>query len=63
VTEGNTGDGAEAEGEGGHLIANIHQLGGNLLLLLAVLHLGGVAAESVALRRNLVRPMFLGRRR
>jgi cytochrome b len=63
VTEGDSGEGTAEVGEGGHLIANIHQLGGNLLLILAVLHLGGVAAESVALRRNIVRPMISGRRR
>lgn len=63
VTDGDAGEGTEVEGEGGHLIGTIHQLGGNLLLVLAVLHLAGVAAESVALRRNIVRPMILGRRR
>ena len=60
--EGAGGDAAEA-GEGGHLIAEIHEVGGNLLLILAVIHVAGVAAESVALRRNLVRPMLLGKRR
>ncbi len=63
VTEGNEDGGSEEAGEGGHLIGSIHELGGNLLLILAVLHLAGVAAESMALRRNIVRPMILGRRR
>lgn len=63
VSESDEGDGAVPDGKGGHLIANIHHLGGNLLILLAVIHLGGVAAESMALRRNIVRPMVLGRRR
>ena len=40
-----------------------HQIGGNLLLILAVLHLGGVLAESLVLRRNIVHPMLLGKRR
>jgi cytochrome b len=63
VTEDDEGEGSDEAGEGGHLIETIHQIGGNLLLVLAVLHLGGVAAESVALRRNIVRPMIFGRRR
>lgn len=58
-----TGAGSEAAGEGSHLVGTVHQLGGTLLLLLAVLHLAGVAAESVALRRNLVLPMVSGKRR
>ena len=48
---------------GDSLIKDIHEVGANLLLILAVLHLGGVAVESVALRRNLVRPMLLGQRK
>jgi cytochrome b len=63
VNESDEDDGAESDNKGRHLIANIHQLGGNLLLFLAVIHLGGVAAESMALRRNIVRPMLLSRRR
>ncbi len=62
ATEGGEGS-AEPVGEASHLIAIIHQFGGNLLLILAVIHLAGVAVESAALRRNLVRPMLTGRRR
>lgn len=69
VTEGDQGDEGEdrdrneIDGKVGHLVESAHEFGGNLLLLLAVIHLGGVAAESMALRRNIVRPMVLGRRR
>ncbi|MCB2129483.1 MAG: cytochrome b/b6 domain-containing protein [Rhodobacteraceae bacterium] len=45
-----------------HLVGLVHETGGNLLLILAVLHVGGVLAESVALRRNLIRPMVAGNR-
>jgi cytochrome b len=45
-----------------HLVGLVHQAGGNLLLILAVLHVGGVAAESVALRRNLIKPMVAASR-
>ncbi len=59
-----SGTGAEGEAEGGgHWIGEVHQIGGNLLLILAVLHLGGVLAESLVLRRNIVHPMLLGKRR
>ncbi|MEZ5778310.1 MAG: cytochrome b/b6 domain-containing protein [Paracoccaceae bacterium] len=63
VAEGDGESSSEAVGESGHLVANIHELGGNLLLILAVIHVGGVLVESAALRRNVVRPMLLGRRR
>lgn len=59
----NTGRSSDAAGAGVQVVGTIHQFGGHLLLLLAVLHLGGVAAESVALRRNLLRPMVSGKRR
>ena len=41
----------------------VHSVAANLLLFLAALHVAGVALESRALRRNLVRPMVLGDRR
>ncbi|HQU67125.1 MAG TPA: cytochrome b/b6 domain-containing protein [Albidovulum sp.] len=54
-------DGGE-EGSGGEkasgIVGEIHQIGGNLLIVLAVIHLAGVALESVRLQRNLVRPMI-----
>ncbi|WP_102225084.1 cytochrome b/b6 domain-containing protein [Acidimangrovimonas sediminis] len=65
---GDQGSGGEDQGEGGGdhaptLLRDVHEAGANLLLILAVLHLGGVLVESVALRRNLVRPMILGQRK
>jgi cytochrome b len=51
----------EDSGEGGkadrEILEEVHEIAANLLLILAVLHLGGVAVESIALKRNLVRPM------
>ncbi|MCB2135181.1 MAG: cytochrome b/b6 domain-containing protein [Rhodobacteraceae bacterium] len=41
-------------------VKELHEMGGNLLLLLAVLHVGGVLAESLVLKRNLVKPMLTG---
>lgn len=41
----------------------VHGVAANLMLILALIHVGGVAAESLALRRNLVRPMIAGRGR
>lgn len=63
VVESDAGTGSEAVGAGGHLVATLHEFGGNLLLLLAVLHICGVLVESVALRRNLLLPMLSGKRR
>ncbi len=54
---------AGAEAEGGHWVQALHEIGANLLLVLAVLHLGGVLAESLVLQRNIVRPMLFGTRR
>jgi cytochrome b len=44
-----------------HTAEEIHEMAANLLLLLAVLHVAGVFAESRAMRRNLVAPMLLGK--
>ena len=41
----------------------VHKVTANLMLLLALLHVAGVAVESRALGRNLVRGMLTGRRR
>lgn len=38
----------------------IHEIAANLMLILALVHVAGVAAESFALKRNLVRPMIKG---
>lgn len=57
--------GAEGDGEAkaNAIVSGIHQIGGNLLIVLAVIHLAGVALESVRLQRNLVRPMIRATRR
>lgn len=44
-----------------HTAEEIHEMAANLMLLLAVLHVAGVAVESRAQRRNLVRPMLFGK--
>lgn len=41
----------------------VHEVAANLMLILALVHVAGVAVESRALGRNLVRPMIHGRRR
>lgn len=46
--------------EEGEMLEEVHEIGGNLLLILAALHVGGVVLESRALRRNLLRPMLGG---
>ncbi len=50
----------EEEGDGG-VLKEVHELFANLMLVLAVIHVAGVALESRALRRNLVKPMITGR--
>lgn len=50
----------EEDHEGTEVIENMHEVSANLLLLLAVLHVGGVVLESRFSRRNLVRPMIFG---
>lgn len=39
----------------------IHEVTANLLLVLALIHVGGVAMESRVLKRNLIRPMLVER--
>lgn len=51
-----------AEQTYGRIAGEIHDLAANLLLILVVVHVGGVAVESRALGRNLVRPMIGGKR-
>lgn len=53
----------ESRGEEGEALKEVHEVAGNLLLILAALHVGGVVIESRAMRRNLVRPMLGGARR
>lgn len=42
----------------GGWLGDVHAYAADLILVLSALHLGGVIAESLALRRNLVRPMI-----
>lgn len=61
VEEG--GDGEENESPGGEALEEVHEVAANLILLLALLHVAGVAVESRVMRRNLVAPMLVPRRR
>jgi len=54
-------DGPEDEGLG-DVMEEVHEVAGNLILFLVLLHVGGVVVESRALRRNLVKPMLFGPR-
>ncbi|OYW58044.1 MAG: cytochrome B [Rhodobacterales bacterium 12-65-15] len=47
----------------GTLPGEVHTVAANLLLILAALHVAGVAVESRAMRRNLVAPMLTGSKR
>ncbi|TNB47679.1 cytochrome B [Martelella lutilitoris] len=42
------------------IVKEVHETAANLMLILALIHVAGVAVESHALRRNLVRPMIKG---
>jgi cytochrome b len=46
-----------------HTAEEIHEVAANLILLLAVLHVAGVAVESRTMGRNLVVPMLFGKGR
>ena len=54
----------DAEGESPYadVLEEVHEVAANLILILAVLHVAGVAVESRALRRNLLAPMLITRR-
>lgn len=51
------------DGRFGKASKEVHEVAANLLLILAALHIAGVAVESRAMRRNLVAPMLTGSRR
>lgn len=55
-------DDGETDEDGGWKEAakEVHEVAANLILILVLLHVAGVAVESRALRRNLVAPMLLG---
>jgi cytochrome b len=60
------GDGdkvSESDTAASHRIEEVHEMAANLLLILAVLHVAGVAVESRAMGRSLLRPMLIGPRR
>lgn len=48
-------------GEGDEIIAEIHDIAANLLLILAALHVGGVALDSALTGRKLVSAMIRGK--
>ncbi len=48
--------------ETGELLEDVHEMAANLVLVLVLIHVAGVALESRALGRNLLRPMLAGRR-
>jgi cytochrome b len=54
-------DGDEAEPPWEFDLDSIHETAANLMLILAILHVGGVLLEQRALRRNLIGPMLTGR--
>jgi cytochrome b len=55
-------DREEDEDRGDGILEEIHEIFANLLLLLAALHVGGVALESRLSGRNLAREMVTGQR-
>ena len=57
-------DDGEAQGESpyGDVLEEVHEVAANLILILALLHVVGVAVESRAMRRNLLAPMLITRR-
>jgi cytochrome b len=53
----------DREDDGEELLEEVHELAANLLLVLSVLHVGGVIFESRRIGRNLVGPMTWRARR
>ncbi len=48
----------DGDGAGGAWAKEVHEVAANLVVILAFIHVAGVALESRALGRNLVRPML-----
>ncbi len=61
----NEAEHADDEGDNafGEVAEEVHGAAANLMLVLALIHVAGVAVESRAMGRNLVRPMVIGRGR
>lgn len=57
------GHGAALSRQTARTIKGVHELMANLMLILAVIHVAGVALESRMMRRNLVPAMIAGQRR
>lgn len=64
--DGDDRDGYGEEGdrrpEQESIVEEVHEIAANLILILAALHIGGVAVESYLSRTNLARQMVTGRR-
>jgi cytochrome b len=57
-------DAAETrDAEAGEWAEEVHEIAANLVLIFALIHVGGVALESRALGRNLLRPMLISFKR
>ncbi|MFP7572116.1 cytochrome b/b6 domain-containing protein [Marivita sp. S2033] len=57
------GDAFDARGDIDETLEEVHEALANLLLVLAALHVGGVALASVRHHENLTRAMFTGKKR
>lgn len=63
VRDGDDQDDGDDHDDGVAEVAeDVHEVAANLILVLALLHVAGVIIEGRVLRRNLVRPMILGRK-
>ncbi len=60
LANGSAGDDSGDSLARSDIVEGVHETAANLMLILALIHVAGVAVESHALRRNLVRPMIKG---
>lgn len=63
VKPGATEQGGGEDDQSEELVKEVHEIVSTLMLVLAALHVAGVAVESRVMKLNLVTPMVLGRRR